>query len=271
MGKYRIVLLLFVLLLAQGTLAAGEGKIIFATAPTQSAEVTRELYTPLLTHLSRETGREFVLETASNFVEYTNKMRSGHYDMLFDGPHFVGWRMDRLGHQPLARFPGQIRIVVVTGEDAPYSRLQELAARKVCTFASPNMLTMAFLQYIPNHARQPTLVRAQGFPGLVECLRSGKGEAAVLRDKFWNKKMDQSGLRLLAAPAEGYPERTFSISGALDEELRQQVAEALLSEAGREAAAPLLKRFKRDRLVAAKRAEYKGVGRLLNPVWGFAY
>lgn len=246
------------------------GKIVFATAPTHSEEETIRLYTPLMDFLSQKLETPFVLETAKNFVDYSVKMRSGKYDMIFDGPHLTGWRVDNIGHEPLARLPGTIRIVVVAKEDSPVNSLEELVLgrAKVCAFTSPNMLTMAFLSHFPNPVRQPTLLRVQGFQGLVECLRSGKGEVAVLRDKLWNK-MDQSGLKLVAAPKDGYPERTFSISTEVDAPLRARIREALLSEEGQQASQAILQRFKKDKLIGAETADYVGLGKLLNSVWGF--
>lgn len=269
--KRLLPLLGLLALVASSALRAEDPeKIVFATAPTHSEEETRRLYTPLLRYLSEAIGKEFVLETASNFIEYSVRMRLGKYDMIFDGPHLVGWRMDNLDHTPIVRFPGTIRIVVAAKEETPINSMEELqlGQAKVCAFTSPNMLTMAFLSYFPNPARQPMMLRVQGFKGLVECLRSGRGDVAVLRDKLWNK-VDQTGLKLVAAPSRGYPERTFSVSDKISPQLRKQIQEAMLSEEGVKVSQALLERFKKKTLIAAKPADYEGLGKLLIPVWGF--
>lgn len=245
--------------------------LVFATAPTQSASETNKLYGPLLDYLSKVSGQKITLKTASNFVEYSNNMRKGNYDILFDGPHFVGWRMDNIGHEPIARFPGKIRIVVVTKEGTPFKTLEDLASQNICAFASPNMLTMAFLHYFPNPARQPNLIRAQGFDGLKACLANGKGHAMVVRDKIWNKMKDKSGLRLIPVPEHSYPERTFSVSSKVAAEVRAKLTAALTSPEGAQAGQPLLSRFKKDKFLPAEKALYQNTGKLLNPVWGFAY
>lgn len=250
--------------------AADEETIVFSTAPTHSTEVTVRLYSPLVSFLTRVTGKKVVIESADNFIEYSVRMRQGDYDILFDGPHLVGWRMAVLGHIPIARLPGTIKIVVVAREDSTVKTMQDLETgrNKVCTFASPNMLTMAFLSYYPHPARQPTLLRAQGFKELEQCVRSDRGDVAVLRDKLWNK-MDQTGLRLIAAPERGYPERTFTISDKLDKDLRKQIAEAMLSEEGQKVLQAVMKQFKKDKLIKANPDDYAGLGSLLNTVWGF--
>lgn len=269
--KKLIMLLSLALLLGSATnQAADEETIVFSTAPTHSPEETVRLYTPLISYLTQVTGKKFVIEPATNFIQYSVRMRLGKYDMLFDGPHLVGWRMDNLGHVPITRLPGTIRIVVVAKDSSPVKTMQELeeGRNKVCAFTSPNMLTMAFLSYYPHPARQPLLVRTQGFKELENCLRSDYGEVAVLRDKLW-EKMDQTGLKLIAAPERGYPERTFSLSKKIDASLRKQIAEAMLSAEGQKVLQGVLQRFKKDKLIKARPADYDGLGNLLTTVWGF--
>lgn len=250
--------------------AENEDTVVFSTAPTHSPEEVRRLYKPLVSFLSKVTDRQFVVEPADNFIEYSNNMRAGKYDMLFDGPHLVAWRMVHLGHTPVARLPGEIKIVVVAKKDSPVDTMQDLEVgrNKVCAFASPNMLTMAFLSYFPNPSRQPVLLRAQGFKQIEQCVLKGHGEVAVLRDRLWSK-MDQTSLKLIAAPERGYPERTFSLSRKLDVKLRDRIAEAMLSEEGQQAMQPILKRFKKDRLEKVAASDYIGLDNLLGTVWGF--
>lgn len=262
----RPVLLLFASLLG-GT--AGAEPFIFSTAPTQSAEESRRLYEPVAEFLTKVTGKTFAFEPVTNYMRYNRMMQNDEFDLLFDGPHFVGWRMARFQHRPLVRFPGTIRIVVAVRDNDGVQRLEDLAdGSRVCAFASPNMLTMAFLRHFKNPVRLPFLVRVQGFPGVMKCLREGKGEAAIFRDKIW-AKMDQTGLRLLPLPKHGYPERTLTVSSRIDAETAERIRAALLSDEGKAAAAALLNRFKKPQFVGAEPSEYRGLDRLLDPVWGF--
>jgi len=38
---------------------------------------------------------------------------------VFDGPHFVSWRMTKLQHVPLVKFPGNLEFVVAVRKPAP--------------------------------------------------------------------------------------------------------------------------------------------------------
>lgn len=248
--------------------AMAKDEIIFSTAPTQTPEQTIKLYTPLLNYLGQVTGKQFVIKPAKNYVEYNNGTLQNAYDMVFDGPHYTGWRMERQGAVPVARLPGAITIVVAVREDSDVQRLDDLIGRNICAFSSPNMLTMDFLNYFRNPVRQPTMLRVEGFKQITECLKGGRGEAAVLRDTVWAKQ-DQTGLRLIPHSFRSHPERTFSLASSIEPEVRAKIAAALISEEGIKVAAPLLEVFKKDKFIAADPKTYEGLGELLTPVWGF--
>jgi len=272
MSKKIITVACISLFLSQ-TLYAADDEIIFATAPTQSAEITTKLYTPILKFLSAKTGKKFTLSVPGSFIQYSSSMQAGKYDMAFDGPHLSGWRMDRQQHVPIIRFPGKIKIVIAAKGDSVLSSMDDLQyGVRICSFTPPNMLTMAMLSYFPNPSKQPDLIRVQGFKKLIKCLKTGKGDAAVLRDKLWAKAQksgEAKGLKIIAQPKRGYPERTLTVGPKVDAKLRSQITELLLSPEGQKVTAPLLKRFKKKNLVKANPKEYIGLSNLINTVWGF--
>jgi ABC-type phosphate/phosphonate transport system substrate-binding protein len=257
------------LLLMRPALAANE--IIFSTAPTQPPAQTMKMYGPLANYLSKATGKKVVLEPARMFLQYTNNMRAGHYDLLFDGPHFVGWRMSHLGDKVVAKLPGSIVFLVVTRNDSGVKKIDDLAGKKVCSFASPNLLTLGFLDLFPDPARLPVMVKAKTFMGALKCVKSGHGVAAVMRDKFWYKRTpaQKKGLRLLYVSKTPFPHRAFSVSDKVDPATREKIKQALLSPEGTKMALTILRSFHVKHFVPAPPAEYKGMGRLLKPVWGF--
>lgn len=255
-------------LMVAGGVFAADDTIVFSSAPTQSPAVTVKLYTPLVNYLAKATGKKFVIKPASTFIEYDNAMRAGDYDMLFDGPQFTGWRMEHMGFVPVARLDGNITVVVALADNSKIRTIGDFIGHKVCAFASPNMLTLDFMSYFPNPAQQPMFVREQSFKDILACVKDGNGDAAVLRDTVWAKQ-DHTGLHLLNQPFHSYPERTFSVAKRIDGALRQKIEAALLTPEALKAAAPILKQFHRQKIVAVDAKVYSGLGRLLAPVWGF--
>jgi len=241
----------------------------FITAPTHSKQQTREIYTPIVKYLSEQTGKNIELVLSINFLDYVNKMRGGSFDITFDGPHFSSWRIKNLGDTPVARFPGEIKIAIATTEGhSEYRKLDDLVGRRVCAFASPNLLTMAYLNNYPNPLRLPVIIPAKGFKGLVNCLKTGKGKAVVLRDKMWNK-MDKSGLKLISIPDIAYPDRTFTVSKRIDQSTLSNIRRALLADDAKQPLSKLLRTFKKPELIATTAEEYKDIDQLLNSIWAF--
>lgn len=248
-------------------------RVVFTTPPTQPVEKTQELYGPLAAWLSEVTGAEVVLVPARNFLEYTNNMRQGQYDLIFDGPHFVSWRMLNLEHEPIARLPGELVFVLAAREDAGISDVSQLVGKKLCALASPNLATLAVLDYFPNPSRQPILVPVKSFKDSLQCALDNKALAGVMPIHFWKKwtkEGETQGLKVVLSTAQRpLPPRTFSISKKVSPELRAKIAAALLDAEGKPGAKPVLDRFRKKNFTDVKSDNFEGLHRLLRQVWGF--
>lgn len=115
--------------------AGARDEIIFSTAPTQTPEKTITLYTPLLNYLSQVAGEQFVIKPAKNYLEYNNGTLQNAYDMVFDGPHYTGWRMERQGAVPVARLPGSITSVAAL----PAPDIGQQALADICGDGIPTL------------------------------------------------------------------------------------------------------------------------------------
>ena len=259
----------FIVFVSVFSAVAAAESLKFITAPTHSKQQTLAIYKPIVDYLSDKTGKEIELTFPINFLDYVNKMRAGVYDITFDGPHFTSWRIKHLGDTPVVRFPSQIKIAVITTSDYPqFENIDDLVGRRVCAFASPNLLTMAYLNHYPNPIRLPVIIPAKGFKGLLQCLKTGKGKAAVLRDKIWHK-IDKTGLKLISIPEASYPDRTFTVSNRIDTATKNIIQQALLAPEATPHIHKLLKTFKKPEFIEASEKEYEGIDQLLNQIWAF--
>lgn len=252
--------------------AAGD-ELIFATAPTHSADETKIIYTPIINYLSKKTGKKITLSIPKSFTQYSIKMQHGDYDIIFDGPHLTDWRIKHQQHRPIVRLPGRIQVVVAVKNESKLTKLSDLQyGTKACAFFPPNLLTMAFLSHYPNPVKQPAIVRVRGFKNLIKCVKKGKGDIAVLRKKLWgkaNKTGASKGLKIMASIPETFPERTFTVGTKVSPDLAATITKLLLNNEGQKAAGALLKRFKKKKLIKANIHEYNGLAALISTVWGF--
>ncbi len=252
--------------------AAGD-ELIFATAPTHSANETKKIYTPIVEYLSNQTGKKITLSIPQSFGQYSARMQRGDYDIIFDGPHLVDWRIKHLQHRPIVRLPGRIQVVVAVKESSKLTTLKDLEyGIKACAFFPPSLLTMTFLSHYSNPARQPGIVRVRGFKNIIKCVKKGKGDVAVLRKKLWGKAKKtgtSKGLKIMASFPETFPERTFTVGAKVSPDLAATLAELLLNNDGQKVTTGLLKRFKKKNLIKANSKEYDGLANLVSTVWGF--
>jgi len=268
--KTRFSLFFPVLSFFCGSLYASDA-LIFSTAPTQTPVKTKELYQPLVDHLAKVTGREIHLKPARNFLEYTSNMQKGKYDILFDGPHFVSWRIAQRNHKVVAKLPGDIRFVVVGRDDANIRDYRSLSGKKVCAFESPNLLSLGFLDLYSSPGSQPILVRVKSFQDSLDCVKKGKGVAAIMHDEFWERRTaeQKQGLELLYETDKPYPHRAFSVSNRVDVKTREIIIKALMSKAGALSGQAVLQHFRSKQFAPASSEEYHGMEALLKPVWGY--
>jgi len=273
MLKFAAVLGCLMVLPASHALAVEKGVITFTTAPTQSVKETQRIYGPLVDYLAKVSGKDIKLVPARNFLEYTSKMRKGKYDIVFDGPHLVSWRMDKVNHVPLARLPGELVFVAAVKDGVGVTDIKQLIGKKVCAVNSPNLATLTVLDLFPNPARQPLIISVRSFKEAFQCMKSGRGMAAFLPVKFWNKftkKGKTGGMSIVYSSDKApLPTRTFSVSNRLDEETQDKLKHAFLNTNGVEGAKPLLERFRSKSFVPATEQEFEGLSRLLSSVWGF--
>ena len=249
-------------------------ELIFSAPPREDAATGKKTYGPLVNYLSYVIGEKVVYEHPGGWAEYANNMRDGHYDIVFDAPHFGAWRMKNISHIPVARLPGSLGFVVVTRTKLHHlHKIKDLLSVKVCALISPNLGTVTFYNLLNNPVYHPRIYEVKGgFKGVYQAFKEGKCEAAVLRDSFYYKMDPREKDQLTVVTAsKPIPNQTITISQRLRDK-KNMIAHSLVSVEGQKAAANLLKRFgdRQDSLSLVKSHEFDNLdGLLTGVVWGW--
>jgi hypothetical protein len=149
-----------------------EADIITLSAPPRdSEEEGRRRFEPLAEYLSKTLGKKVVYRHPGSWGVYQGAMQKGAYDLVFDGPHFNGWRMEKLDYSVLVKAPGDFSQVVVVRKDNTASDLKRLAGRKVCAHEPPNLGTLIMQGAFDNPARQPLIVVVHGISTFTRAAR----------------------------------------------------------------------------------------------------
>jgi ABC-type phosphate/phosphonate transport system substrate-binding protein len=251
--------------------ASADEEYIFSAPPRETGESESEVYLPIAEYLSKATGKKIIYQASNNWLSYQDKMRKGAYDLVFDGPHFVSWRMARLQHVPLVKLAGDLAFVVIVRKDNDrINDLTSLAGRSVCGMAPPNLATLTFYNQFSNPVRQPLITERPSFAQAYQGVIDGKCIAAVMRDQVFNKLNKEKEAARVIFRSPGVPNQAFSASPRFTAEDRAKITEALLSPKAHGPLAQFFSRYSKDKdLVPATNAEFRDLQILLKDTWGF--
>lgn len=249
--------------LLAGLSGAAAADYVFSAPPREDAQAAQSLYGPLAEHLSALLGEKVVYEYPGDWRNYERKMRAGEYDILFDGPHFAAWRIEKGMSQPLVKLPGKLDFVLVVRNDQDVKSEQDLVGKRVCVLPSPNLTAMTAYAMFPNAMRQPQFIPVKGGnPELADKIVAGGCIAGVMRTSFFEKKLDptqRASLRILTQ-SKALTNQGITVSNRVDADSRRKLVASLTHGDGRKAAEPVLHRFSGNakNFEAASADDYSG-------------
>lgn len=234
-------------------------QLVFSAPPRGSLTTETENYQPIADFLSQVTGRKVVYQHTKDWLSYARDMTQGKFDIVFDGPHFNGWRMENLDHTPLVKLPEDfIFVVVVKANEKSIKDIKQLAGRRICAHAPPNLGTLTLLNQFDNPVRQPIISTVKGWDKSYNNLIAGQCVATVLPIKNLEKldKGKNQARILYTSPA--MPNQAISAGPRISQETQENIRQALLSDEGKAATAKLRSAYAGKNFVAASRKEYAG-------------
>lgn len=262
---------LWCLLLVAGPSQAAD--LILTAPPRENPEAGKKLYGPLAKHLSELIGARVVYKHPRNWLNYQREMRDNKYDIIFDGPHFISWRVSHLKHDVLVKLPGTLEFyLIAAADDDKTSSLDDLIGQKICGISPPNLSTLTVLDKYRNPVRQPVIVGIKGgMPKVYQAFSNGKCKAAVLRTTFFKKKLSKAQrekLKILLHSSP-LPNQGISVSQRVNASAKNKMLQSLTLGDGTRESEAILKRFggkKAKSFIPTKNTEYAGHNMLLEGI-----
>lgn len=243
--------------------------ITLSAPPRDSEEEGRRRFEPVAEYLSKAIGRKIVYRHPGTWGVYQGEMQKGSYDIVFDGPHFNGWRMERLQHSVLVKAPGDFSQAVFVPKDSSITTMRALIGRTICAHAPPNLGTLVVQRTFDNPSRQPAIVVIEGYKNIYQALIDGKCKAAVLPTNLL-KKFDTDGATRIVYQSASLPNQAFSAGPRLSDTERARLSAALLAPEADAPTAKLREAYTGGKaFVAASNTEYAGLGDYLKNEWGY--
>lgn len=244
-SRFLRVLLVSIGCLSQVPLASAD--LILTAPPRENVEAGKALYEPLAARLSEVLKEKVIYKRPSNWLVYQRDMRNDKYDIIFDGPHFISWRIKNRSHKATVKLPGSLQFVIVGKVgDEKITELSDLVGRKVCGIPPPNLGTLTVYAAFKHPARQPVVVPIRGgFKKVYKAFEAGKCQGAVFRTTFYAKKLtdEQRKITKVLHKSDALPNQGISISNRVKPEARKLIIQELTSGDRIPATKNILKRF----------------------------
>ncbi len=245
-----------------------EGVLVLSAPPRENLEEGNRTYQPIAEYLSKATGKRIVYEWPPTWGVYRTKMVLGTYDLVFDGPHFNGYRIDKLKHEVLAKLQTPRDFVIFVRKNDHAKAPADLTGKMVCTQAPPNLGALVLLSLYKSNT-EPLVVPIKGFESAYDGVISGRCQAGVIPAPTL-AKMDKGNDMRVIYKTDPMPDQAFSASPRVSKEDQIKIASALTGDASRGPTERLRARFQGgDRMIPAESKEYVQYGQLLRSQWGF--
>jgi ABC-type phosphate/phosphonate transport system substrate-binding protein len=243
---------------------------VFTVAPREPVAEAMEKFVPVAAVLSKATGANIEFRYTDDWLQYQQKMRDDAFDLVIDGPHFVGWRISALHHDVLAKLATpRVWIIVAPKDNQNIAGPENITGKQVCAHPLPSYGTLV-LESLFSPMRQPRVVARQGWKAIFDGLVGGNCAAAVMtRDAL--AKIDPEGKVLKIVFENGAaPNTSISASPRVPMAIRSRIVSTLTSEEGKRLTEALRSRDgKTSDFVTASAAEYKDSGEMLRRSLGF--
>lgn len=244
---------------------------LFTAPPRESVEKGIEIYKPIADFLTKATGETFIYRHPQSWQEYTRGMKNNEYDLVFDGPHFVSWRVEHIQHDLVAKIAKlHIWRIITTKDNLSIKNMDDLVGKTICAPKSPNFGMLTMMSHFPNPDREPVHIITKGWKDGFNGVVQGKCEAAVL-PIINHKKFDPGLVKTRTVHTHlPYPNQAFTSSNRITPNLKSKIASELLSDQGQQAMSKLRDRFaKGEKIVSAVNEEYEGISMVLKRAENF--
>ena len=244
---------------------------ILSAPPRETKEDSIAIYQPVANYFTKVTGEKFVFRNADNWSEYTIAMKNQEFDVVFDGAHFVSWRIKYINHEILAKLPELLiwRVVAAKGNVALKS-LDDLIGKKLCAPKTPNFGYLIIMSHYTDPQREPVQVITKSWKDGYDGVIKGDCEAAVMpKTNHLMYDLDLYKTKALYTHLP-YPNQAFTAGPKLSAALKQKLRNAILSDEGQAAMSLLRERFSPGvYLVSAENEEYEGISMVLKRAENF--
>jgi hypothetical protein len=249
---------------AQGAAAADYTVLVEPNYPPAQA---REVYEPLLSYLSKQTGHRFLLKTTPNYHVYWRDMRANSpTDFVFEEAHFTDYRANRQKFTPLVRVSDPTRFTLLVNDTMAEGGAQGLVGHRIVSMSAPSLGYLLLGDIYKNPISQPEIQSvAANWKDGVDMLFADETDAAMVPNYIAREYPNLVAVN----ESREFTGRALSAAPTVPADVRAAVAKAMLSLHTDNNQAPVLNELGATQFVPTTRADYAGSETLLRDVFGY--
>jgi len=247
-------------------------ELVLSAPPREDVREAERIYGPVAEFLTTELGRKVTFRYPGNWGAYQGMMQKGVYDLVFDGAHFTSWRAANTRHTALLKVPGEhVFVVVVNKDNTRITSLKQVAGRRICGYAPPNLGTLTVLNEFDNPMRQPVIVNVDGWKNIYRGVLEGKCDAAAVPLKRLEQFEKESGRQTrIVFRGASLPDSALSAGPRITPAEQEKIIRALQSPKGEAVTARLRAKYGYNKsFIATSNQEFAGLSSYLKNEWGY--
>lgn len=200
-------------------------------SPTLPAEQAKEIYEPVAKLLSEKLGIEVGFHYENNWQEFSKKLLSDEYHLVFSEPHITAYladiKSDYAMDAPL-KLSGNIVFHVVVKKENKSKTLKSLGAARICMLPSPNFSGVIIKKEFSNPVVQPVIVATSGnFESVYRHFQKGVCDAAVIDEASYKKHKASGGDIYSIYTSSKTPNTSLAVSQRVSVSDRSIIIDAL--------------------------------------------
>lgn len=244
-------------------------ELILTAPPRETAAQGLRVYGPLASYLTKVVGETVTYQHPGTWSRYQRDMRADKFDIVFDGPHFMSWRMKKYGHTPLVKLPGNLSFVVISRkEDKKIKTLKDLSNENICTLSPPNLSALIMIMAFGDTEPTNLKIIKGGMDDIVRVFKKGECKAANLRQLDFETMFTEEERNTMNVLYQSEPmsNQGITVSSRVDKELHENIILGILDNVA--VIQPILKRFSPgdDIMIPVEPGEYDEYSKLLEGV-----
>lgn len=225
---------------------------------------TQQTYQALATYLTRSTGIPIKLVVGQNATNELQRTRTGFYGLILAPAHVIGSALKH-GYEPIAKFPGQNKVVFVAAKATKLTRLDQARGVRLGLPGQDSLAT-----YLAQGELNAAGIQAQSYFKSVKYARYQDSALfslgiaqldLVAVDEAVAKKWLATNPGVIIAESQAVPAQTIAINSKIPKVQQDKIRAALLHPQG-EALAPILQRLRIAGFQPAQTDEFKYVSTL---------